>query len=85
MLVRVYFRIIHDSGFSREEKLMKKFIIYGNLVTGMVDLLKLLEEHGIAFQMAGSEVGIVYPSYVNHFLFHLCLSGISWYDTWICR
>ncbi|CAJ0581937.1 unnamed protein product, partial [Mesorhabditis spiculigera] len=44
-------RIIHDQGFSDDEKEHRKYIIYQNLLTGCVDLAKAMDEHRISYEM----------------------------------
>ncbi|CAJ0938985.1 unnamed protein product, partial [Mesorhabditis belari] len=44
-------RIIHTLGFSDSEKLARKFIIYQNLVSGCVDLVKAMEVQRLAYQI----------------------------------
>uniref|UniRef100_A0A1I7XEM8 G-protein alpha subunit n=1 Tax=Heterorhabditis bacteriophora TaxID=37862 RepID=A0A1I7XEM8_HETBA len=58
-------RIIHDQGFSEEEKIQRKYIIYLNLIAGMVSIINGLKELSMNYQIPNSEVYLVTALNIN--------------------
>ncbi len=53
-------RILHDNGFTNEEYLQQKAVVYANTIMGMVSMLEAMRKLEIPFEKPESEVHVVH-------------------------